>query len=77
MGQILQMLRERSGLSVRQAADGIGVTRATVYAWEAGQKQPDPPALRGAMDLYAATDDERAEVARLRAFGPDPSAAVA
>lgn len=73
MKDILKRLRERAGLPVREAAEHIGVTRATVYAWEAGEKQPDPPALRAAMDLYSASVEERDEVARLRAFGPDPT----
>lgn len=70
MGSILRTLRERRGLGVADAAALIGVTRATVYAWEGGEKEPDKPALRSACDVYAATDDERAELARLRAFGP-------
>lgn len=77
MRQILRSLRERAGLSVPEAAEAIGVHKATIYAWEAGEKQPDPPALRKAMDAYGASDDERAEVARLKAFGPDTDAAAA
>ena len=71
MGTILNALRERRGLTVAEAAGWLGVTRATISTWEKEQKQPDPASLRAAMDLYRASDEERDEVARLRAFGPD------
>jgi len=71
MGTILRALRERRGLTVAGAAGWLGLTRATIYTWEKNEKLPDPTSLRAAMDLYGATDEERDEVARLRAFGPD------
>ena len=74
MQTILQNLRKRAALTVREAAEALGVQRATVYAWEGGDKMPEPASLRAAMDLYSATPDERDEVARLRAFGPDADA---
>jgi transcriptional regulator with XRE-family HTH domain len=74
---ILRTLRKRKGYTVQQAADLIGVTRVTLHTWEGGQKAPKAPALQKAMEVYGATEDERAEVARLRAFGPDEAEAVA
>ena len=71
MGSILRALRERRGLTVAEAAGWLGLTRATIYTWEGDAKKPDPASLRAAMDLYGATAEERDEVARLRAFGPD------
>lgn len=70
MAAILRILRERRGLGVTEAAALIGITRATIYAWEGGAKEPDKQSLRNACDVYGATDEERAELARLRAFGP-------
>lgn len=49
----------------------LGVVRGTVYAWEAGEKLPDPANLRALADAYDADDAQRADLARLRAFGPD------
>ena len=74
MQTILKKLRERASLTVREAAEALGVQRATVYAWEGGDKMPEPASLRAAMDLYGATPGERAAVAQLRAFGPDDAA---
>ncbi len=70
MDCILRNLRERARLSVVEAAGLIGVTRAAVYAWESGQKEPDKGSLLAACDVYNATEAERDELARLRAFGP-------
>jgi transcriptional regulator with XRE-family HTH domain len=72
MRELLRRLREQAGLTVPEAAERIGVHKATVYAWESEGKIPEPPQLRRAMDAYSASEEERAEVARLRAFGPDP-----
>ncbi len=69
MGSILRTLRERAGLSVADAAEQIGVSRSLVYAWEKDEKQPEPPNLRAACRVYAASEAERAELAALRAFG--------
>lgn len=74
MHVLLKQLRERAGLTVREAAERLGVQRATVYSWEAAEtnKTPEPAKLRAVMDLYGATNAERSEIARLRAFGPEP-----
>lgn len=73
---ILRDLRERAGLTVIRAAEQIGVTRAAIYSWESGAKWPDQEPLRKAMDVYGASEAERAEVAKLRAFGPSDSSAA-
>lgn len=71
MDRLLKALRERNGWSVVEAAERIGVTRATVYSWENGDKEPEKPALRSLCEAYGATDTEREELAKLRAFGAD------
>lgn len=70
MHLILKALRSRSGLTAIEAAERIGVTRAMIYCWESGDKEPGRPSLLAACDVYGATEAERAELARLRAFGP-------
>jgi hypothetical protein len=55
----------------------IGITRATIYAGESGDKEPDKPALRSACDVYGATEEERDQLARLRAFGAEDTVAAA
>jgi hypothetical protein len=44
---------------------------SAVYAWEAGEKEPGPAHLSALATAYNATKKDRAELARLRAFGPD------
>lgn len=76
MSELLRTLRIRAGFtSVAAAAAAIGVERATVYAWEAGSKEPDKANLRTLAEVYGATDADRAELARHRAFGSDDRAA--
>lgn len=70
MGVLLSRLRLRASLSAKAAADAIGVVVQTVYYWESGEKEPDKDSLRKLCDVYGATEAERAELARLRAFGP-------
>jgi transcriptional regulator with XRE-family HTH domain len=72
IGTILRALRESKGLTVQAAAEAIGVHRATIYAWEAGDKLPEPTPLARAVDLYEAPQEERDRIARLRAYGPLP-----
>ena len=76
---LLKKLRERSGLTVQEAAEKIGVHRATLYTWE-----DDPPgrragaeALRSLLDLYRASQDERVSVALLFALNEAPQPAEA
>lgn len=76
MGAILQTLRERAALTVIEAAERIGVTRTIVYAWERGDKAPDPENLTKACDVYGASPGERMRLAHLRAFGSEPTEAV-
>jgi transcriptional regulator with XRE-family HTH domain len=76
MAQLLRTLRQRAGLTVEEAAARIGVTRATVYAWEAGDKEPDKDSLRAAATAYDATEDERVRLAVARAFGVDAADAA-
>lgn len=73
MGTFLRHLRTRAGLDVDAAAERLGVARATVYAWEAGDKEPGKENLSALMDLYAATADERVQAAVYRAYGVEPT----
>jgi len=76
MSTLLRTLRLRAGLTVEEAATRIGVTRATVYAWEAGDKEPDKDSLRAAAAAYDATEEERVSLAIARAFGVEVDATV-
>lgn len=69
MHAILKGLRERTGLSVKEAALQLKVHPATIYYWESGKKIPDRETLGVALDLYKATPKERADIAHLLAFG--------
>lgn len=75
IGTILRLLRESRGLTVQSAAEAIGVHRATIYAWEAGDKLPEPEPLSRAVDLYAASKEQRDQLAHLRAYGTPSSPA--
>ena len=48
----LRYLRSRSGLTLQDLGDRLGVTRGAVWAWETGQKRPNAdrlPALAAAL----------------------------
>jgi predicted transcriptional regulator len=46
-----QQIREQSGLSQDDIARAVGVTRAAVARWEAGERQPRPANLRRYVEL--------------------------
>ena len=73
MHALLVRLRERQGPELTQAEVGrrIGVTRVAVCNWEQGIRMPEPEHLGALLDLYAATDAERAEAWRLRSARRD------
>jgi transcriptional regulator with XRE-family HTH domain len=52
-----RLIRERAGLTQRELAGVIGVSRATVSRWESGRRIPRGPTLRrylDALDVMAA-----------------------
>lgn len=76
MAPLLRSLRQRAGLSVVEAAARIGVTRATVYAWESGDKEPEKDNLSALARVYEATEEERVRLAIARAYGIEPTTAA-
>ena len=45
-------LRKRAGITQRELADLLGVSKQTVHAWEAGLSYPDSEHLRGLLTVY-------------------------
>jgi transcriptional regulator with XRE-family HTH domain len=68
---LLKRLRLRVPLNVEEAAEAIGVSPATVYAWEAlaPTRRASQEGLRALLDLYKASAEDRDAVARLFALG--------
>lgn len=65
LGRALARLRERAGLTQEQAAAKIGASRPAVVRWETQKPwglRPRPHNLTALLNLYGATDAERAEV---------------
>ena len=58
-------------LRVDDVAAMLDCSRSAVYAWESGGKGPAPEHLRALADAYNATKKDRADLARLSAFGTD------
>lgn len=53
LGERLLLLRRRAGLSQEQVAERVGVTRATVLAWEDGRGEPQIFDAQQLADLYS------------------------
>jgi transcriptional regulator with XRE-family HTH domain len=68
---LLKNLRERQRLRVDDVAAMLDCSRSAVYAWESGGKGPAPEHLRALADAYNCTKKDRADLARLSAFGTD------
>ena len=68
---LLKQLRERQRLRVADVATLLDVSKSSVYAWESGENEPAPAQLLALANAYNASKKDRAEIARLRAFGPD------
>lgn len=54
----LKLLRERAGLTTKEAAEGLGVSLSSIYAWERGVSVPQLdlfPALAEAYSVKART----------------------
>jgi transcriptional regulator with XRE-family HTH domain len=71
LSTLLRSLRERQRLRVADVCAILECSPSAVYAWEAGQKEPGAAHLSALANAYSATKKDRAELARLRAFGPD------
>jgi transcriptional regulator with XRE-family HTH domain len=71
LSTLLRSLRERQRLRVADVCALLECSPSAVYAWEAGQKEPGAAHLSALANAYSATKKDRAELARLRAFGPD------
>jgi len=71
LSTLLRSLRERQRLRVADVSALLDCSTAAIYAWEAGEKEPGPAHLSALANAYNATKKDRAELARLKAFGPD------
>jgi transcriptional regulator with XRE-family HTH domain len=71
LSTLLRSLRERQRLRVADVCALLDCSPSAVYAWEAGEKEPGAAHLSALANAYSATKKDRAELARLRAFGPD------
>ncbi|MFD4928370.1 helix-turn-helix domain-containing protein [Peribacillus butanolivorans] len=56
-GDRLKLLRERSGLTQKFAAEKIGVKNNTLSSYESAKRQPDFTTLKKLADLYEVTID--------------------
>ncbi len=78
LGPYLRSLRTANGISAADALRSLGVPRSTLYSWEGPISRPDPVQLGRMLDLYGASEIQRAEAWRLRAhMGDEPSSAPA
>lgn len=71
LSTLLRSLRERQRLRVADVCAILNCSPSAVYAWEAGEKEPGSAHLSALATAYNATKKDRAELARLKAFGPD------
>lgn len=71
LSTLLRSLRERQRLRVADVCAILDCSPSAVYAWEAGEKEPGPAHLSALATAYNCTKKDRAELARLKAFGPD------
>ena len=71
LSTLLRSLRERQRLQVADVCAILDCSPSAVYAWEAGKREPGPAHLSALATAYCATKKDRAELARLKAFGPD------
>lgn len=50
--------RYRAGVSVKDAADRLGISRAAIYQYERGELTPGAVIAKGLADLYGTTVDD-------------------
>lgn len=52
-----KLARYRAGLSVKAAAQAVGVAETAIYRWERGSHMPGAETVRALADLYGTTVD--------------------
>ena len=52
-GEFIKREREQFSFGVEEAADLLGVNRATLYQWETNKKRPSKKNVRKIAELYA------------------------
>lgn len=57
LGEKLQLLRSRNGMSQEELAERLGISRQSVSKWESGQSVPDLKKLIILSDIYNVTID--------------------
>ena len=57
LGEKLQLLRSRNGISQEELAEKLGISRQSVSKWESGQSIPDLKKLIILSDIYNVTID--------------------
>jgi len=55
--QRLKMLREEAGLTQKQLAEKLGVSRGTIGMYEIGQRDPDTETLQKLSDIFRVSVD--------------------
>lgn len=65
IGPVLRSIRDRSGVSVREAAAALGVTPAAVYAWEASTRRMSVETIQALLAFYGAAPEDREAVGRM------------
>lgn len=58
MKMSLRAARVNSGLTQKEAAQSIGVSRLSVMFWEDGRKKPKPEHLDSMLRLYGVSRDD-------------------
>lgn len=58
LGENIQELRKRKGMSQEQLAEYLGVTRQSISKWELGASVPDIDKLKAISQLFAVSMDE-------------------
>jgi transcriptional regulator with XRE-family HTH domain len=61
----LRRLRSEAGLTREDVTERTGINEATLYRIETAKARPQARTLTALLDLYSATDDQRAELATL------------
>lgn len=76
-GDRIRELREGRALTARVVAERLGIARATLYAWEAGDHQPDAAPLAALIALYGCDEATELRLWRLRAGSEAPAEVAA
>ncbi|MBD5111823.1 MAG: helix-turn-helix domain-containing protein [Ruminococcaceae bacterium] len=56
LSEQLRVMRLSAGLTVKQAADAVGIHRGTLMNYELGRTVPKPAIVRKLMELYESLD---------------------